>query len=168
MADTVVGIFRDVAHAEQAMHDLRTVGFPASSLTLSPADQTPDGERKLEAHDADETYTTQGAMVGTVAIGTIGAAMGFSGEHLSPQVPVLNNLPSSVFTMLLMGLAGWLAGGIIGLGVSKAHGAAIAPGTETALAVRAPGRVEEARAILRYNGVLDVRGADAAELAARA
>jgi hypothetical protein len=94
--------------------------------------------------------------------------MAFSGMSLSPQIPVFDVLPNQFFTPLLMGTAGWLAGGIIGLGVAKDREVVLEPGHEVAVAVYAPGRTEEVRAIFSYDGALDVRGADATELAMRA
>src|SRR3954447_12595680 len=119
MADTVVGIFHDMAQAERAIHDLRTVGFLPSSISVRPANEPEDEAAKEEAHGAEDTFTREGATVGAIFFGTIGALMAFANEHLAPQVPVLGALPNNIFTTLLMGAAGWLAGGIIGLGVPK-------------------------------------------------
>jgi hypothetical protein len=164
MADRIVGVFRDLEHARRAIGDLETAGFPAARISLTSG-EVPD---EPEAHDPDDSYTREGAIVGAIVIGTVGAAMAFSGMSLSPQVPVFNVLPHQIFTPLLMGTAGWLAGGIIGLGVARDREIVLEPHREISVAVQAPGRTEEVRAIFAYNGVLDVRGADAVELAARA
>ena len=164
MADKIEGVFGDMRRANRAIRDLRAVGIPADSIALGSGERAPDPAE----HESEDTWTTEGAVVGTLAIGTVGAAMTFSGMSLSPQVQILNGLPHAIFTPLLMGFAGWLAGGIVGLGVAKQSQTAIEPGQDVVLVVRAPGRTEEVRALFAFNGALDIRGADPVELAARA
>ncbi len=164
MAGRIVGIFSDLEHAENAVHDLTTAGFPKSAIALT----TPDNVDHADALRSEATFTREGAVVGGVAFGIVGAAMAFSGMPLHPQVNIINSIPSPIFTTIWMGFAGWIAGGIIGLGVARNSGDALQPGSQAAVVVRAPNRIEEARAIFTYNDVLDVRGADPAELAARA
>jgi hypothetical protein len=163
MAERVVGVFSDMQQAERVIRDLRTVGFPQESIALTGAEESASDE-----HTSDETWTREGAIVGSLILGTVGAAMAFSGMALTPQVALLNALPHQIFLPLWMGFAGWLAGGIIGLGVAKDVEQEPEPGEPIVVSVYAPGRVEEARAIFGYDGALDVLGADAAELAARA
>src|SRR5579884_3996534 len=99
MADKIEGVFHTMRQVNRAIRDLRAVGIPAEDIALASGEAIPDPEEQESSH----TWGTEGSVVGSLILGTMGAAMTFSGMILQPQVPLFNILPHPIFTPLWMG-----------------------------------------------------------------
>jgi hypothetical protein len=153
---TVVGVFDDRTHAENAVAELCASGFTAEQIGFLVRDgdtavQPPPGERG--------DRTGQGAAVGAVAGGTLGGLLGAA--LLLGLVP---GVGPALAGGLLLGALGAAATGAVGGGVvgalvgmeipeEDAHRYARAfHSGQTLVTVRAGGRAADATAVLRRHG----------------
>jgi hypothetical protein len=152
----VVGVFHDRAAARQAVDELRLAGFPEDQI----------GVAAREGGFAAETDTAaagsrweEGAVTGAATGAGVGAlwALGIAAHVLPALGPViLGGLLASVAASAAGGAAvGGLVGALVGLGVPEAEARYYESefhAGRTLVTVRAPGRYEEASAILRRHG----------------
>ncbi len=152
----VVGVFRDGDAARQAVDELRRAGFPEDQI----------GVAAREGTSVEQTHTAatgsragEGALAGVATGAGVGAlwAIGIAAHILPPLGPViLGGLLASVAASAVGGAAvGGLVGALVGLGVPEAEARYYESefhAGRTLVTVRAPGRYEEASAILRRHG----------------
>jgi hypothetical protein len=163
----VVGIFEDTTRAQKAVEELRRAGFWEDQVGVIA--------RHYESAGAVTTAETgskweEGAVTGAIAGAGVGGlwALGIAAGMLPAIGPVIaGGLLASVLASAAGGAAvAGLVGALIGLGVPEEE-AQYYEGEfksgKTLVTVKADGRAEEARAILRRNGAYDVvkREADA-------
>lgn len=163
--ETVVGVFHDHADAERAIQDLRAAGFRDDQIGLL----TPHGTPGVEVSPAPqfETRAGAGAVAGAVVGGVLGAAVALLIPGIGPVVA-----GGILATALGGGAVGALAGGIIGalvgMGIPEEE-ARYYEGEfklgRTLVTVRADGRYDEARGILRRDGAYDVHEREPATFA---
>jgi len=168
---TVVGVFEDRARAQKAVEELRRAGFWEDQV----------GVIARHSNDAGAVTTAEtgskweeGAVTGAIAGAGVGGlwALGIAAGMLPAIGPVIaGGLLASVLASAAGGAAvAGLVGALIGLGVPEEE-AQYYEGEfksgRTLVTVKADGRAEEARAILRRNGAYDVvkREADPTSLA---
>jgi hypothetical protein len=155
----VVGVFRDRRAAQQAVDELRLVGFRADQIGVAAREGTLVAETDTAAAGS---HWEEGAVTGVAAGAGIGAlwAIGIAAHVLPPLGPViLGGLLASVAASAAGGAAvGGIVGALVGLGVPEEEARYYEQefhAGRTLVTVRAPGRYEEASAILRRYGATE-------------
>ncbi|HEX6107665.1 MAG TPA: YsnF/AvaK domain-containing protein [Gemmatimonadales bacterium] len=151
---TVVGLFTERRHAEQAIRDLKAAGF--SEEQIGVAMQNRDEQQNL----IDETgsQAAEGAAKGAVSGGIVGGLVGLLGSLLIPGVGpiVVGGVLASTVTGAGIGAAtGGLIGALMGLGVPEEDAQHFDQGIRSGgilVTVNSDHRVAEAAAILREHG----------------
>ena len=77
---TVVGLFRDRRHAEEAIRDLRTSGFPDDRIGLAMQNSS----EPAPVDDTESPAAAEGAAQGAVSGGVVGGLIGLLGSLLVP------------------------------------------------------------------------------------
>lgn len=157
---TVVGVFTDRLHANQAITDLHQAGFAGSDIgvTMKHAEGVGDS---TAAHD--DSHATSGAMTGALTGLGLGALAGLG--VLAGVIPVVGPaIAAGTLGVVLSnaaagaGIVG-LVGALVGAGVPE-HEAKYYQGEFEAgraiVTVNAANRADEATAILRKNGAYDM------------
>ncbi len=155
MARNVVGLFSDRQSAEQAVADLKAAGFDPSRIGVVMKD-------KQETHEIAEeqgTRSTEGAVTGGVIGGSLGAILAATGALVIPGIgPFIS--AGILATSVVGGAAGWLVGGLAGLGIPKEEAEYYEDQVQQGRAlvtVDAQGRDAEARSILLRDGAEDLQ-----------
>jgi hypothetical protein len=118
---TVVGVFEDPADAENAINDLKVAGFTPDSISVVAKDRSV--QRDLTEASGNEAG--QGALVGSLGGGTLGAVLGWllaGGTLLIPGVgPVVaaGVFGATVGGALIGGTLGGITGALAGAGVPE-------------------------------------------------
>lgn len=158
----VVGVFRSHDQAQQAVSELKRVGFDESRIAVVARDQSGAAE-KISATDKGSKVAT-GAASGVAAGAGVGAlyALGIATIGLPALGPVLlgGGLLASVLGSAAVGAAAaGIAGALIGLGIPEEE-ANYYEGEVKAgrilVTVQANGRYDEAQEILRRYGAYDI------------
>ena len=164
-ASTVVGVFEDRQHANQAITELHQAGFDKNQIGVVM--RHADGEADAASTD-HETDAGSGALVGALTGLGLGALAGLG--VLAGVIPVVGPaIAAGTLGVVLSnaaagaGIAG-LVGALVGVGIPEEeakyyHGEFEAG--RTIVTVTADGRSSEATTILRRNGAYDMstRGA---------
>jgi hypothetical protein len=119
---TVVGVFEDRAHAEQAVEALHRAGFTDKQIGIL-APHTPVGAAATD-EDPQETMADEGIGIGLVAGSFLGGLLGAVATGLIPGVgPVLaaGVMAGIIGGSALGGVAGSLIGMLVGLGIPEHH-----------------------------------------------
>ncbi len=147
---TVAGLFPDRGSAENAIRALRDAGFAQDQIGVVMRDQPQADEAGSEA----VINTTTGAVAGGVAGGTLGAILAATGALVVPGIgPFISG--GILATALVGGAAGWLVGGLVGLGIPQEEAEYYQGQVEQGrvlVTVNAAGREDEAHMILRRSG----------------
>jgi hypothetical protein len=150
MAKLIVGLFPDRVSAEHALVDLRASGFDTQRMGIVMRD--PNEARETGASQG--VTSTAGAVAGGVIGGTLGAILAATGTLVIPGIgPFISG--GILATALVGGAAGWLVGGLVGLGLSHEEAQYYQGRVEQGsvlITVDPEGRDEEARQILLKNG----------------
>jgi len=169
---TVVGVFEDRRHADQAVSDLKTAGFRDDQIGI--AMRHSDGAGDTATGDDDSRAGT-GAIAGALTGLGLGALAGLG--VLSGVIPVIGPaIAGGTLGIILSnaaagaGIAG-LVGALVGAGIPEHEAAYYQSEFEagrTIVTVNADGRGDEAMAILRRHGAYDMstRGATTTSSAA--
>src|SRR6185312_7050656 len=155
---TIVGVFEDRQHADQAVADLKKAGFRDDQIGVAMR-QTEGSTESAATDTAGETYAEEGAATGVVAGLGLGALAGLG--VLSGVIPVIGPaIAAGTLGVILSNAAAGaaiagLAGALIGYGIPEEearyyHGEFEAG--RTILTVTADGRYEEVRTILSRHG----------------
>jgi uncharacterized protein (TIGR02271 family) len=167
---TVVGLFHDSEDARDAIDALQDAGFRGDEIGLLMRDR--DEARDMAAETG--TRAGEGAATGAVAGGLLGGLTGWLvgiGALVIPGVGPF--IAAGAFGAALTGAAvgagvGAIAGAVVGMGIPKEEAEwyeGEVRGGRTLVTVRADGRYDEARAVLREYGAYDIQDRDAAGLA---
>ena len=155
MARSIAGLFHDRSGAEAAIQDLKVAGFDASRMGIVTQDKAANREL-AEEHG---TRSTEGAVTGGVIGGSIGALLAATGALVIPGIgPFISG--GILATSVLGGAAGWLVGGLAGIGIPKEEAEYYESEVQqgrTLVTVDAAGRDAEARSILLRNGAEDLQ-----------
>jgi len=155
---TVPGIFDENEQAARAIEALKKAGFTDAQIGVASREWS----RKLQDVPVEEQHTAEhGAVTGAVVGGSLGATLGLVGALLVPgAIPILAG--SALLSALGGGLAGAGAGAFVGpflaMGFTeedaRQHAEHVQQG-KTVVLVHAPGRCDEARAIMVEYGAYD-------------
>lgn len=170
----VVGVFQDAADAQQAILELQRIGIPddqigvAARHTAEP--YTTEVRDLRHEHHAGETHVAQGAVTGIAAGAGLGALAGLAivAGMLPPIGPAIAGgtlaviLSSAAAGAAAMGLAGALAGMGVDREAAEFYESEFEAG-RIVLAVTAPGREDEARAVIKRFGGYDMADQAAAQ-----
>jgi hypothetical protein len=152
---TEAGLFPDRGSAENAIRALQDGGFNAERIGIVMRDQR---ERSVAADEA-VVSTATGALTGGVVGGTLGAILAATGALVIPGIgPFISG--GILATALVGGVAGWLVGGLVALGIPREEAEYYQGQVEQGrvlVTVDAMGREEEARTILLRNGAANLR-----------
>jgi len=155
MARSIAGLFHDRGSAEQAIADLKAAGFDASRIGIV----TQDKEANKELAEEHGTRSTEGAVTGGIIGGSIGALLAAAGALVIPGIgPFISG--GILATSVVGGAAGWLVGGLAGLGIPKEEAEYYEGQVQqgrTLVTVDAQGRDAEARSILLRDGAEDLQ-----------
>jgi uncharacterized protein (TIGR02271 family) len=150
----IVGVFKDRADAERAVEELRRAGFRDSQIGIASADRARGGRKKK-----GETYAEEGAATGILAGAGAGALVGLG--VMAGVIPVIGPaIAGGTLGILLSNAAAGaaavgLAGALLGFGVPEEEAAwyeGELKAGRTLVTVKATGRQDEAREILRCHG----------------
>lgn len=159
MGNHVEGIFPTREQAEQALRQLTAAGFDSHHIGIIMRDR---GEANALAHEQGLRSTT-GAVTGSVLGGGVGTILAATGSLVVPGVgPFIAG--GILATALAGGAVGWLAGGLIALGIPHErahHYQRLVEEGWVLLTVEADQRAGEARDILRQNGAQEHPDQDA-------
>jgi hypothetical protein len=152
----ILGVFFDRGTAEKAIDELHHAGF--SDREVGMLTRGGDVVEAKTATGVQESNAAEGAVAGALAGGTVGAVTGALVSLLIPGLgPVITG---GLLTVVLASTAAGAAGGsligpfiALGLSEDEAHyyEGQFSAG-RTILAIRANGRAEEARRVLRRHG----------------
>jgi hypothetical protein len=161
---TVVGVFHDREAARSAVNELRRLGILETQLGVISRDTaTPAVTGETGTALVDGSKWEEGAATGVAAGAGVGAlwALGIAAGALPAIGPiVVGGLLASVLASAAGGAAiAGVVGALIGMGIpedeARYYEGELASG-RTLVTVRAPGRFEEAEAVLRSHGGYDV------------
>ncbi len=161
----VVGVFDDEALARRGVERLHDLGFDDNAMHVAQR------EVVVEEEDEAPVPSSLSGPYALVASLVAGAACGVAGGLIGPPTITTPGFGWVINTVLLLaltgGLFGWVLGGILGFGtVSREEQDdipedAVEPRIATTVSLRAPGRSEEARIVLRSAGAYAVMGGEA-------
>jgi len=157
---TVVGVFEDRRQADQAVAELRNVGFRDDQIGVAMRHNEGTSDAKSTTGD---TYAEEGGIGGVLAGLGLGALAGVG--VLAGVIPVIGPaIAGGTLGIILSnaaagaGVAG-LIGALVGYGIpeeeAKYYHSEFEAG-RTIVTVNADGRVDEANAILRRHGAYDM------------
>jgi hypothetical protein len=115
---TVIGLFRDRRHAEEAIRDLQASGFPDDRIGLAMQDSSEAGS----VEDRGSPAPAEGAVQGAVGGGVVGGLIGLLGSLLVPGLGpiVVGGVLASALTGAGIGAAaGGIVGALVTLGVPE-------------------------------------------------
>jgi uncharacterized protein (TIGR02271 family) len=148
---TIVGLFSERRHAEQAIRDLKAAGFTEEQIGV--AMQNREDQQSLMEDTGSQA--AEGAAKGAVSGGIVGGLIGLLGSLLIPGVGpiVVGGVLASALTGAGIGAAtGGLIGALMGLGVPEEDAQHFDRGLRSGgilVTVNAGDRAEEAIVILR-------------------
>jgi hypothetical protein len=180
ISKTVIAVFEDRAHAQQAVNELKRAGFGEDHIGLASADRPEGGGTLAEARvtesaqDREKSYAGTAATAGVATGAGVGALWGIA--VLSGALPAIGPaiaggaLAAILSSTAAGGAAGGLTGALIGLGIPKEeaerYDSEFRAG-RTIITVQADGRAEEVRAILREYGGCERMGGPSTDRSAR-
>lgn len=142
MANTVAGLFKDIADAQALMADLQRGGFPRDSISLITNAQTldapPDTGPAFGEDEINEDKST-GTAARAVAGGVLGGTAGVLAAAAALAVPGIGLALAVGPAMTILGgaVAGALGGGVIGaltrVGIPEEHAHIYAEGVRRGL-----------------------------------
>ncbi len=164
---TVVGVFPDRSQAQQAVAELKRVGFTDDQIGVVGRDGVQT--RSAGGDDSGHSKAAEGAATGVAAGAGIGAlwALGIAAGMLPAIGPVI---AGGIFASILASAAGGaavagLVGALIGLGIPEEearHYEGEVKSGRTLVTVKADGRYDEVRTLLQRFGGYDMRDSGAA------
>src|SRR5262249_26587804 len=113
---TVAGLFGNRSYAEDGIRALQGAGFDPARIGIVNRE-----ERGVGSEPAIGT-TTAGAVAGGAIGGTLGAMLVPTGALVIPGIGQFV-AGGTLATALVGGVAGWLVGGLIGLGIPREEAA---------------------------------------------
>jgi len=162
MEHIVAGLFNLRTQADAALRDLQANGFTEDQLGIIAPD--PEGRGGGESIASDPALkpntVTEGAVTGGILGGALGAFLAATGALVIPGIGPF--IAGGILVTLIGGGAGWLIGGLSGLGVSEEDARYFQEQVESGrslVTVKTTDRVEDAvRILLRHGGEVDRLG----------
>ena len=157
---TIVGVFEDRAHAQQAINDLKNAGFHDDQIGVTSRESERSGDGNA---DDGDNYAAEGGMTGLATGAGIGALWGLAVvSNVLPGIgpAIVGGTLAAILASAAAGAAAaGLAGMLIGLGIPREE-AEFYEGEfragRTLVTVKADGRGAEAQSILRRHGGYDI------------
>lgn len=163
---TVVGVFSDHQQAQQAVNELRRLGFGEDQIGVAHRDSGTDVATRTD-EVGDETYASEGTAAGLATGAGVGALWGLgiiAGVLPAIGPAIAGGTLAAILSSAAAGAAAaGLGGALIGLGLSKEEADYYNTEFEagrTVVTVSAPGREQEAEAVLRQFGSYDISHKD--------
>jgi hypothetical protein len=162
---TVVGLFHDPDKAREAVESLKDAGFRGEDIGILMRDR----ERAEGMARDTGTDVAAGAATGAVGGGVLGGLAGWLVGIGAIAIPGVGPfLAAGALGSALAGAAigagvGAIAGALVGMGIPKEEAEwyeGEVKGGRTLVTVRAEGRYNEARALLRRHGAYDIEDRD--------
>jgi uncharacterized protein (TIGR02271 family) len=159
----VVGVFHDIEDARDAVEALKDAGFAADNVGLLAHDR--ERGREVAEETGAHSHAGQGAATGLIAGGILGGVGGWLVGIGALAIPGVGPfIAAGAFGAALTGAAvgagvGAIAGALIGLGIPEDEATYYegeVRGGRTLVTVRADGRYDEAREIMRDHGAYDI------------
>lgn len=164
--DTIVGVFDSTTKAKAALQGLRDAGFPENRLGVLSRDEARDTSRPEaksgKRDDPTASHWEEGTGIGA-ATGAVGG-LGLGLAVMAGLIPAIGPAVAGGVLVALLASAGagatvgTVVGGLIGLGVPEEEAQYYEEefrAGRTIVTVQAAERRDEARMILRRNGVLE-------------
>lgn len=165
MTKVIIGSFDNVDDADRAYRDLLQAGYPDADLNLvvsNTRSRTREGGIFEGGTSEHHSTTTKGAVAGGVLGGAAGLAAGLMGVSIPGIGPILG-IGAIVATLAGAGagaVAGGLLGSLINLGIHKdeaeLYAESVRRGGSLVTARSEDEKAEEATAIMRKNGAIDI------------
>ena len=170
MTKIVVGLFKDVNEAQAVVEKLTQKGFPSDSISVVARDKATDRDEAADAEEKPKEKSkdkpeaegvTKGAVLGGAIGGVAGLAAIAAGLTLPGIGPTLAAGPITALWGTAVGaLTGGLLGGLIKMGVPEREANYYAEGVRRGGALVTvetdDDRAEEAAALMRENGAIDI------------
>jgi len=164
---TVVGVFDNRDDAREAIEALKDRGYPADAISIL----SPDKAQTRELAEETGTNAASGAATGALAGGVLGGVGGWLVGIGALAIPGVGPfIAAGAFATALGGAAigagvGAIAGALVGMGIPEEHAryyeGEVKAG-RTLVTVRADGRYDDGRQILRDHGAYDIESRPAA------
>jgi uncharacterized protein (TIGR02271 family) len=164
---TIVGVFEDRGHAQQAIEELKRAGFREDQIGVTAREASHFQGGDTTGEDGD-SYAAEGGMTGLATGAGLGALWGLAVvSNVLPGIgpAIAGGTVAAILSSAAAGAAAaGLAGMLIGLGIPREE-AEFYEGEfragRTLVTVKADGRNAEAQSILRRHGGYDItaRGA---------
>lgn len=160
MNTTVVGLFPDLRHAQDAVDDLIANGYPRETISVMANDIEGDSSEEIHLHD--ESAAAAAAGTGAVLGGAAGLFVGLAAMAVPGVGAVVAAGPivAGLGGALIGAAAGGLIGALVDLGVPEEHAHYYAEGVRrggTVVTVQAEeSRAQRAVEIMQIHGVLDI------------
>ena len=157
---TVIGVFRDVKTAEEAVRALRNKGFKDNEISIvAKDDQNKTGKRDMEVGGEMDTDTISDGTAWGGALGGVAGLLAGVGALAIPGIgPIVAAGPLA--GVLSGAVTGGVAGGLIDLGIPEERGRQyeqeLKKGGILAVIETSEDKVNDASSILRQNGAKDV------------
>lgn len=158
---TVIGVFRDVNAAEDAVKALRNKGFGDNEISIIAKDDQKGttGNQDMEAGDE---FVTDSVGDGTAWGGALGGVAGLLAGMGALAIPGIGPIIAAgpLAGVLSGAVTGGVAGGLIDLGIPEERGRQyeedLKQGGVLAVIETSEDKVNDASSILRQNGAKDV------------
>lgn len=157
---TVIGVFRDVKTAEEAVRALRNKGFKDNEISIvAKDDQNKTRKRDMEVGGEMGTDTISDGTAWGGALGGVAGLLAGVGALAIPGIgPIVAAGPLA--GVLSGAVTGGVAGGLIDLGIQEERGRQyeqeLKKGGILAVIETSEDKVNDASSILRQNGAKDV------------
>lgn len=153
---TVAGLFPDRATTERAIQALQAAGFNPDRIGIVMRDQR---EARDVADQTNVVNSAAGAVTGGVVGGALGAILAATGALVIPGIgPFVAG--GILATALVGGVAGWLVGGLVALGIPHEEAEYYQGQVEQGrvlVTVDAGDQEEQARAVFMQSGAENLR-----------
>jgi hypothetical protein len=165
--DTVVGVFEDRTAAQQAINELKRIGFTDDQIGVMARDSSRvEGDPNIES----DNYAAEGGAAGLATGAGVGALWGLgivAGALPAIGPAIAGGTLAAILTSAAAGAAAaGLAGTLIGLGIPKKEAEYYESEVEAGrvvVTVRTDGRYTEALAVMRRFGGYDMSTREGAD-----
>ncbi len=158
---TVIGVFRDVSAAENAVKALRNKGFGDNEISIIAKDDQ-KGRSTTQDMEMGDDFATDSIGDGTAWGGALGGVAGLLAGMGALAIPGIGPIIAAgpLAGVLSGAVTGGVAGGLIDLGIPEERGrqyeSELKQGGVLAVIETSEDKVNDASSILRQNGAKDV------------
>ena len=159
---TVIGVFRDIATAEEAVKTLRNKGFRDNEISIVARDEQGGQGQQQNDMEVGGEMATDSIADGTTWGGALGGVAGLLAGVGALAIPGIGPIVAAgpLAGVLSGAVTGGVAGGLIDLGIPEERGRQyeenLKQGGVLAVIETSEDKSSEASSILRQNGATDV------------